>query len=111
MWLFFYLQVSQEPGNTEAREKSALIDPLQQQIEQARGLYEHGDYQSVIDILGPVIEVRHHESKSFPSLHDYYFAWGRHSHCGFVDLDLFQGHRCSVRNVHFKLRVLDSRPL
>ena len=52
-----YLQVSQEPGNTEALEKSQLIEPLQQHIEQAKGLYKRGDYQGVINTLGPVLEV------------------------------------------------------
>ena len=52
-----YLQVSQEPGNTEALEKSQLIEPLQQHIEQAKGLYKRGDYQGVINALGPILEV------------------------------------------------------
>ena len=38
-------------------EKSQLIEPLQQHIDQARALYKNGDFQAVIDTLGAVIEV------------------------------------------------------
>ncbi|KAK7089969.1 dnaJ homolog subfamily C member 3-like [Littorina saxatilis] len=52
----FQAVVNQEPNNMEALEKAQMIAPLRQQIEQARALYQHGDYQSVIHILGPVVE-------------------------------------------------------
>lgn len=55
-WILL-IQVRQEPANVEALEKSNLIYPLQQEIDNAKLLFRSGHYGEVIEILGRVVEV------------------------------------------------------
>nr|KAG5696483.1 hypothetical protein BaRGS_016522 [Batillaria attramentaria] len=52
----FQKVVSQEPGNAEAVEKASMIAPLQSHIDSARDMYNSGNYQEVINLLGAVVE-------------------------------------------------------
>ncbi|PVD19108.1 hypothetical protein C0Q70_21667 [Pomacea canaliculata] len=52
----FQEAVRQEPANVEALEKSNLIYPLQQEIDNAKLLFRSGHYGEVIEILGRVVE-------------------------------------------------------
>lgn len=53
----FLKVVDQDHQNTEALEKSQLIGPLKQNIEHAKVLFQAGDYENVVNILGHVIEL------------------------------------------------------